>query len=245
MRPLPVLPTPAQNREHVSLALSRPELVSCGVKWNNQRKAVVAVLALAGAAFCVDRFVLGYGPRSASAAPQIETTADILTSAPSTEPGAASPTVAVRTVSLAERVANLVPAAEQDAPASNAFTVPAVWAKLLHTSEPAPSGAAAGTPITTISGDSFTLTSVVAGPHVSTPAARINGRLILVGQKINGHQLLRIDREHGKNFVAVLRGTEPDSEIRVPLAIGGDNAPPPGPDAPAADAQGSPVGTRN
>ena len=245
MRSLPVLPTTPQNPERVSLALSRPELVTCGVKWNNQRKAVVAVLALAGAAFCVDRFVLGYGPRSASAATPIEAAVDILTSAPSKEAGAATPAVAARTVSLAERVASLIPADEQGAETPNAFALPAAWANLLRTSEPTPSSPAAGPPPTTTSGESFTLSSVFAAPSGSKSAARINGRLILVGQKINGHELLRLDHEHGKNFVAVLRGTEPGSEIRVPLAIGGDNAPPPGPDAPAPDAQGSPAGTRN
>ena len=209
------------------------------MKWNTQQKAVVAVLALAGAAFCVDRFVLGYGPRSASAVPPSETTADLLASAPAADSATAAAKAMIRTVSLADRIARLASSAETPS-ATDAFATPASWVKLLPTDDK-PVDSAAIAPVTTANGDSFTLSSVIAGPHVATPAARINGRLITVGQKINGHELLRVEREPGKNFVAILRGRGSESEIRVPLVIGGDNAPPPGPDA----SEGSPSGVRN
>lgn len=194
------------------------------MKWNTQRKAVVAVLALAGAALCVDRFVLGYsGPRAAAA---VETTADVIASAPAA--ASAAPSGAL---SLAKRVAALA----SDAPGpefpatTDALCIPASWNSLL--SEPEQSHPATpGSPSTAIGGaPSFVVSSVVFGTHKEPLAARIDGKLIRVGQSIRGHQLLRIEK--GSPAIVVLSGTS--GEIQVPFTIGGDNSNP-GPDEPAA-----------
>ena len=202
------------------------------MKWNTKRKAVVALLALAGVAFCVDRFVLGYGPRSARAATPIEATIGILAPTPAPDGPASAGKALLRTCSLAERVAKLGPGSDDDSPSPDGFALPASWLTLVRAPEMASDKSSALTSSAGSDSSSFTLSSVVAGPNAHTPAARINGRLIQVGQKISGHELLRVEHQPGKPFFAVLRGSDPESEIRVPLLIGGDNAPPPGPDAP-------------
>jgi hypothetical protein len=193
------------------------------VKWNTQRKAVVAVLALAGAAFCVDRFVLGYSPQAAAA---VETTADIIASAPAKTGVTPAARGIARTASLSARLAALAERAPgpELASAGDAFCIPAAWGALIReaevaqiatTSAAAPTGEAAR----------FLVSSVFLGSNPSNGAARINGRLIRVGQSIGGHQLVRI--ENGRPAVVVLSGA--DGEVRVPLDIGGDNVNP-GPD---------------
>lgn len=194
------------------------------MKWNTQRKAAVAVLALAGAALCVDRFVLGSaGPRAAAA---VESTADVLASAPDATSVAPS-----STRSLAKRVAALAsdtPGPEFPA-TTDALCIPASWSSLLR--EPEQSHPAApGTPSLSISGaPTFTVSSVVLGAHKQPLAARIDGTLLSVGQSIRGHKLLRIEK--GSPAIVVLSG--PAGELRIPFTIGGDNSNP-GPDEPAA-----------
>ncbi len=194
------------------------------MKWNTQRKAVVAVLALAGAALCVDRFVLGYsGPRAAAA---VETTADVIASAP-----AATSVAPSSALSLAKRVAAL--AADAPGPefpaTTDALCIPASWNSLL--SEPEQSHPATpGSPSSAISGvPTFAVSSVFHGADSSSAAARIDGKLIRVGQSIRGHELLRIEK--GSPAIVVLAG--PGGEVRIPFTIGGDNSNP-GPDEPAA-----------
>jgi hypothetical protein len=196
------------------------------VKWNTQRKAVVAVLALAGAAFCVDRFVLGYGPQTAAAA---ETTADIVTSAPSSPAAAARSRPAERTATLTQRIAALsISAAGPELPATtDALCVPASWSELIREADP-PKGLAATAAPAGHEPERFTVSSVFLGNDPTKAAARINGRLVRVGQTIRGHEFLRI--EPGSPSIVVLAG--PDGEVRVPLTIGGDNANPDKDDVP-------------
>jgi hypothetical protein len=196
------------------------------VKWNTQRKSVVAVLALAAAAFCVDRFVLGYGPRAANAAEHIPNPLAVASPDPDGPGPSAAPLV--RTVSLTERVAMLA-VAESEGPdgPTDAFTLPIGWAKLLSSSPTSADDTIAGA-------SGFTLTSVILDPHGTRTAARINGRLIKLGQKIDGRTLLRI--EGLKTFTAILAGPNgPDDEIRVPLIIGNNTLP--------ADADAAPTGS--
>ena len=192
------------------------------MKWNTQRKSVVAVLALAGAAFCVDRFVLGYaGPRAAAA----QTTTSIIAPAPATSEAAP-----IRAIPLAKRVGSLIRESPgPDFPATfDALCIPASWSPLLREPEPliAPSALSSASPAAET--PSFSISSVFLGASPKTTAARIDNKLIRVGQSIRGHQLLRI--EHGSPAIVVLSG--PAGELRLPFTIGGTNANPGADDAP-------------
>ncbi len=200
------------------------------MKWNTQRKAVVAVLALAGAAFCVDRFVLGYSPRSAAA---VETTADIVASAPAKPGGVPAAKGAIRSASLCTRLAALdegAPGPER-AGAGDALCVPAAWGTLIREAEVAHTA----TVMAVVASEPvhFAVSSVFRGWDSSKGAARINGKLLRVGQTIHGHRLVRI--ENGSPAVVVLSG--PDGEVRVPFIIGGDNIKPGHEDAPEPESK--------
>lgn len=191
------------------------------MKWNTQRKAVVAVLALAGAAFCVDRFVLGYGPRSAAAAVEA-----IATAASPIAPDAA-PT---RAVPLSKRIAalELESPGPEFVPVGDALCTPAAWIPLIKDT-PQPAGSASAS--TGSSDDSFVVSSVFLGKGKDAlSAARIDNKLIRVGQSIRGHTLLRIEEPRNKPAVVILSG--PGGEIRVPLTLSGSNSNL-GPDEPA------------
>ena len=203
------------------LATSENEFVTWLVKWNNQRKAAVAVLALAGAAFCVDRFVLGYGPRSASAA---DTISAIITPTPAASTAPAAP---VPTTTLSRKVSDLV-GAHSATEFPDALRIPTEWSSLL--AEPPKQNLihipdAKETPV---EAPTFVVSSVFLGASAKTTGARINNKLILLNQSISGYTLLHIVK--GNPSTVVLSG--PRGELRVPLTIGGTNANP-GADEPA------------
>ncbi|HMN42023.1 MAG TPA: hypothetical protein PKE29_14355 [Phycisphaerales bacterium] len=173
--------------------------------------AAVAVLALAGGALFVDRFVLGYGPASAAAA--VETTADLLNTPP--KPATSAIAVASGGPSVTQRVASLgVHLASfpgpTDAEASDAFIVPAVW-------RPAPEPA----PVESVpshdghapdaQAETLTLSAVVCGDSPRTSAATINGVVVQVGESYRGYTLLSVHRSAVPS--ALLRG--PGGEVTL------------------------------
>lgn len=183
------------------------------MKWTLQRKAAVAVLALAGAAFCIDRFVLGYSATAAVGAA-------IGLAAPASTNSA--PAVAFHLASLTQRVARLDPGDVSDEQiVLDAFAMPSRWKELDRAKDESTPKAAGGKPVRA----NFTLTTVITSVGDHPAVARINGRLVKVGERIDGRTLLRI--EGGRSYTAVLSGSEPgdsdaggdNGEIRVPLAV--------------------------
>lgn len=122
---------------------------------------MIVVVALAGAAWCVDRFVLGGATDPASAAAAENPS-------PAARPASADATM--RTVSVAERLEGVAGEAGEVA---DAFQTPAWLAPRVQPAAAA-SGQAprAGTP-------QIALSSVIMG---RTPVAVINGRNMTVGQ---------------------------------------------------------------
>lgn len=193
------------------MATREIEFALCFVNKKLQRKAVVAVLALAGAAFCVDRFVLGYGPRAASA----DTITAIIT------PAAAAPdseAASLPTSTLTRKVGDLA-AGHSPTDFPDALRLPAEWAPLL--AEPKTPDVVPVAPLkeAPLAEPSFVVSSVFLGASPTTTGARINNKIILINQSISGYKLLDIQK--GNPSIVILSG--PRGELRVPLTIGGTN----------------------
>lgn len=148
-------------------------LVDWGVELTQQRKVIIAVLALAGGGLLVDRFVLGSGVTDPSSALAGE--ADPV--ARPTE-GASTPSVSI--VTLSERLAGLPPAQEEHGASSDAFASPA-WIKTAQTAQ------AAGVSENVVGRDSapptIRLSAVIAGVN---SAAVIDGKRLRPGDTITG-----------------------------------------------------------
>lgn len=156
------------------------------VKRHTKRIVASALLGIAGAAFCVDRFVLGYSePRGAAAA----------TESPAAEPGAASaaPSLAAapelgvgkRIGALAERMPVVGNAAESDA-----MVIPAAW----HVDKPEAreKPAAASVAKSKPEFPKFVLTSVIGEVGDSKAAAMVNGGMVRVGSLVEGYTVTAI-----------------------------------------------------
>jgi len=202
-----------------------------GMKWNKQRIAIMVVLGLAGGAFCVDRFVLGYGPSAAAGSPSdLLIKKDEPAGVPGAEPKAPAvangPGTNLPTITAAERVAHLAAGLPPDADVgeTDAFVIPAVWIREIHAGEdqktkpvhPAPSPE---------QGLKFTLTSVVWNKdHKQALACTINGRLLRLvsveagDDEIDGYRLIRVEGPQGpkdtRDTVAVLEAPG-GAEVRV------------------------------
>jgi hypothetical protein len=187
-----------------------------------QRKVAVGLLVLAGGAWGFDRFVLGYsdpapagaalavspgGPGAAAAGPRADG------SAPAAPPTPASGPAIKPTPTLAQRLGVLD--GHREAEPVDITLIPASWPA------PAPEEGsekpkAAETPAVA-AGPTFRLTAVVRNQAREPVAAWINGRLVRLGEEIEGHTLLAIvkDPERGNALTALLDGPEAHAKVAL------------------------------
>lgn len=186
------------------------------MKWTNQRKAFVAILALAGGAFVVDRYILGYEGVDL-AGPSAET---LLVKSDASSPKSSSqPLIRANNVpSIADRVAALAKATPAAEATGDAFTVPEHWRKLVEKAvvkapEPKPAPASAA--------PTFRLSMIIDG---QSQMAVINAKRIALGQTIEGYTLTEITPtvpgragQAGRPGSVALEG--PTGRIVVPLNV--------------------------
>ena len=173
---MPVLPSPIPQTNAASLAFGTFVLCSWFVGNTNQRKLSIAVLALAGGALLVDKFFLG------TSAPEVaradEAPAQIITQSPASASAAPQLTVAKRLERLAPHGGTI----------NNAFAVPASWRTV---AAPTAQGPNIDTPAA-----AFVKEHHVAGlMRGGTDPARamVNGKLISIGDSIDGGVLVEVN----------------------------------------------------
>lgn len=153
------------------------------VKRHTKRIVAFALLGMAGTAFCVDRFVLGYsGPRAAAAAiePGVEP-AKPATTVPKTAEATPEETARKKIAMLTLRMPML-----GRVPESDAMVIPAAW----HVDKPkveekTATSVAKGKP----EFPKFVLSSVIGRAGDSSAAAMVNGTMVRVGQEVEGYMV--------------------------------------------------------
>jgi hypothetical protein len=204
------------------------------VKRQTKNIAAVALLALAGGAFLVDRFVIGYTPAAAGAAVDGMTAAAPPTPATAAVPAPRASTAAAASgASITMRVAHLSTALQGKGDKvlpGDAFVIPAAWRTTIaapaEASVPAHLGEKTAPP-TALAGARLELTAVLTGTQ---PAAVINGRIVKIGRKISGYELRSVSGN--SRATAVLAGpsgeltltTKTDDNIRMNVPSDADDA---------------------
>lgn len=171
------------------------------MKWTNQRKLSVGVLALAAGAFAVDQFAPQGGPDAAVAADAAATARPAVAATRSEPSNASAATEAAQPMAVLARHIRRVAATERlDAvPCADAFSPPAAW---YPTPAPAARAAATARPAEPSSRvpefrASYRLTAVLrTGPRVDQGMAVLHGAragqhgvTVRVGQELGGFVL--------------------------------------------------------
>jgi hypothetical protein len=204
------------------------------VKRHTQRIVAFAMLGLAGTAFCVDRFVLGYaGPQAAAAATTPGPEHAGAATAPVAPPAVAEVSVSTRLAGLRDRLPAWGSSDERDA-----MMIPAAW----HIDAPKPAEKAESTPTLGVGAKpeapKFTLSSVVGGASGGQMVAVVNGKLVKVGDQVEGYTVKSIKASQKGVAAAVTLGG-PAGEVTEELALWDGQAPEPVEAGAAKPARGS------